>query len=178
MSLRLYAWTRVGLGSTLPWKPIDVIENYFNTYWKKMIKTILFLFSHSDKYTRLGFCFSFFWPFFKMFFWGGTKLLWTWPKCLFFSSTTLTEAHNGAARPTRRVTHSHKYLTALSALDTDHLDLCNDTQSHTISCEILPYNQWPKRRGRSKPPCLCPFDFFFPPLSSPRLVVDRVAAFR
>lgn len=60
---------------------------------------------------------------------------------VFLPFLTITKALMRRPWPRRRVTNGHKYLTAASTLDTDHLDLCNDTQSHTISCETLPYNQ-------------------------------------
>lgn len=74
--------------------------------------------------------------------------------------------------PTDEPAHKH-WNTTSSTLNTDHLDLHNDTQGHTISQKRPPYKPVVQERGRSKPSCLYPFDYFF---SS--IVVDRVAAFR
>lgn len=51
--------------------------------------------------------------------------------------------------------------TTSNALNTNCLDLCNDTKSHTISCEILPYNQWPKNWADQSHSVYVPLIFFF-----------------
>lgn len=81
-----------------------------------------------------------------------------------------------AAPPMQTNPQSHILNATSNALNTNSLDLCNDTKSHTISCEILPYNQWPKNWADQIHPVYVPLIFFFSLFCS--LVVDPVAAFR
>lgn len=55
--------------------------------------------------------------------------------------------------PMDKPAHKH-WNTTSSTLNTDHLDLHNDTQGHTISQDRPPYKPVVQERGQSKPSCI------------------------